>query len=110
MLFSYTYNSLSSAEKSKRGRRNNIKGRKSKAKWYIQHQERILDKTNKQYQERREQIIEQLGGVCSHPHCNCTIDLQFDHIIPFSQGGSNNEQNIQILCSSCNMKKGNKIQ
>ena len=47
-------------------------------------------------------------GKCSE--CETEKDLQFDHIIPFSQGGSNNEQNIQILCSSCNMKKGNKIQ
>ena len=94
------YNSLSSAEKSKRGRRNNIKGRKSKAKWYIQNQERILDKTNKQYQERREQIIEQLGGVCSHLGCNCTENLQFDHINPLKKSF-----NISERLSSWDIKK-----
>ena len=53
-------------------------------------------------------VMKRDNGKCSE--CENEKDLQFDHIIPFSQGGSNNEQNIQILCSSCNMKKGNKIQ
>ncbi len=59
--------------------------RKYKAEWYKKNKERILDKTNKKYSERREQIIEQLGGVCSHPDCNCTIGLQFDHINPLKK-------------------------
>lgn len=48
------------------------------------------------------------GGRCVE--CGTKELLEFDHIIPFSKGGSNTERNIQLLCEKCNRKKSATIQ
>lgn len=51
------------------------------------------------------------GGRCIK--CNCSDNLHFDHIIPYSKGGSSlTAENIQLLCARHNMKseiKSNEI-
>lgn len=44
-------------------------------------------------------------------NCNCKLDetCHADHIIPHSKGGKTIEENCQVLCRKCNIKKGNKI-
>ncbi|OQY98178.1 MAG: hypothetical protein B6D41_02670 [Chloroflexi bacterium UTCFX4] len=41
--------------------------------------------------------------------CGSRENLEFDHIIPVSKGGSNTARNIELLCEPCNRKKSNKI-
>lgn len=41
--------------------------------------------------------------------CQSTENLEYDHIIPFSKGGANTTNNIQLLCLTCNRKKSNNI-
>jgi hypothetical protein len=42
--------------------------------------------------------------------CGSTKDLHFDHVIPYSQGGSSRDpRNIQILCAKHNLAKHDKI-
>ena len=35
-------------------------------------------------------------------------DIEIDHIIPFSRGGTSDERNLQVTCLECNRKKGRK--
>lgn len=41
--------------------------------------------------------------------CGSQEKLEFDHIIPFSKGGSNTYRNVQLLWESCNRLKSDKI-
>jgi hypothetical protein len=45
------------------------------------------------------------GGVCQC--CGSSQSLEYDHIIPFSCGGSSDASNIQLLCMKCNRSKSN---
>lgn len=45
------------------------------------------------------------AGVCQC--CGSSHYLEFDHITPFSCGGTNGVSNIQLLCRKCNRSKSN---
>ena len=47
------------------------------------------------------------GGRCVK--CGSAEDLEYDHIIPVSKGGSSTEKNVQLLCAKCNQEKGDRI-
>jgi 5-methylcytosine-specific restriction endonuclease McrA len=38
--------------------------------------------------------------------CSSQKNLQFDHIVAIRNGGSNTVDNVQVLCSVCNLRKG----
>jgi hypothetical protein len=48
------------------------------------------------------------GGACIQ--CGSKQNLHFDHILPYSKGGtSDSEENIQLLCMKHNIQKGAKL-
>jgi hypothetical protein len=55
----------------------------------------------------RSEVWRRDGGRCVQ--CRSKQNLQFDHIIPVSQGGATSVANLQLLCQPCNGAKGKKI-
>lgn len=63
-------------------------------------------------------IRKQVSGVTRHAilardghrcrRCGATERLHVDHIKPVSAGGSNEPANLQVLCRTCNISKGNR--
>jgi len=47
------------------------------------------------------------GGACVK--CGSQSELHFDHIIAFARGGSDEAENIQLLCRSCNLAKSDRL-
>jgi hypothetical protein len=48
------------------------------------------------------------GGRCVL--CGSSLDIHYDHDVPFSKGGANTEENIRLLCATCNLKKRDRIE
>ena len=53
---------------------------------------------------RRMWLIERDGEFCKQ--CRVVFPLTVDHIIPSSKGGSSDLDNLQLLCKTCNYRKG----
>ena len=62
--------------------------------------------------ERRAALYERQNGRCANPYCDSTalreVDLEVDHELPKSRGGSNDLANLLGLCSNCNRRKSKK--
>lgn len=56
--------------------------------------------------EVRRRIFERDGYSCNT--CQATENLQIDHIKPVYFGGTDEDENLQVLCATCNIKKSNK--
>lgn len=55
----------------------------------VKHQVRIRDNGQCTY-------------VCNGTRCSCQTALQYDHIVPFSRGGSNSVDNLRLRCGTHN--------
>lgn len=69
------------------------------------------------YHERRKQastaaklvkefLLDKFSHQCNY--CGAKEDLQVDHVLSVAEGGSDDIDNLQILCGACNRKKGAK--
>lgn len=57
----------------------------------------------------KREAYQRQNGVCTicHKHFNFN-EMEADHITPWSNGGRTISENCQVLCKSCNRRKGNK--
>jgi hypothetical protein len=56
---------------------------------------------------QRRRILERDNYQCQQ--CGLGEHLCIDHVLPISRGGDSSDENLQVLCMSCNTKKSNKI-
>ena len=57
----------------------------------------------------RHEVFQRDGYRCRECGAtNCETSLEVDHIIPVSQGGTDELGNLQTLCCMCNRAKGNR--
>jgi len=50
------------------------------------------------------------GGNFGFPTSKRKVYLSIDHIIPRCQGGTSDRSNLRVLCTSCNTRKGRRIE
>jgi len=57
----------------------------------------------------KQEVWKRDKGMCVE--CGSTENLHFDHILPFSRGGTSlSAANVQLLCMKCNLAKRDHIQ
>lgn len=62
--------------------------------------------TVRNYRKVFKQICQKYNFQCVH--CGSNDELTIDHITPVKKGGTDDPENLQVLCKSCNSKKGTK--
>ncbi len=59
----------------------------------------------------KEPLLKETGGKCAH--CGILLDrytnLTIDHVIPLNKGGTNEQENLTVLCEDCNKLKSDMI-
>lgn len=65
----------------------------------------------------RSEILERNGFTCQNcgsgpgdsdpTHPGRKLSLQIDHVVPVTQGGTSDKDNLRVLCSACNQARSN---
>jgi|SRR5579863_6052306 len=63
----------------------------------------VIRKNKRQLKKLRPFLLDKFGHKCVN--CGAVDDLQIDHIQPLSSGGTDDVDNLQILCGDCNRRK-----
>lgn len=93
-------------------------GKKLKAQFFIDKSGMCIEKAKPLTRTQRYAIYHRDKGVCKL--CGIAVAFggttcspfqeiasgQIDHIMPRSRGGQNNEDNLRLLCLTCNSQKG----
>jgi len=84
--------------------------RRDKLKHCIRESRRRSKSTGRFTAEDVNEILKSQRGRCANPRCRTKLGPKFhlDHITPLSLGGANVRRNIQIMCPTCNLRKGRK--
>ena len=106
-----------------RGKKYYQENKEKVSKWMRQYRKDNPDKIKERNQRRRALKLDQLGYIPDnyldllkerdYPDCKyCGTDIidnyHIDHIYPISKGGLHDITNLQLICPTCNMSKGNK--
>ncbi|MBT3185783.1 MAG: HNH endonuclease [Nitrospina sp.] len=51
----------------------------------------------------KKHVLKRDKGICSQ--CGSKKHLEYEHIIPLSEGGRNTVGNVKLLCKACNKRK-----
>lgn len=72
----------------------------------LEEKERIRIKHRNILKQVENFIFKRDKNKCTY--CGSEKDLGIDHVIPFSEGGSNRAFNLVLCCWNCNISKSNK--
>ena len=56
----------------------------------------------------RERLNREQNGLCMYCRARISSSSHIDHIIPVNQGGTNQRENLQLLCAGCNLRKSDR--
>ena len=73
-------------------------------KWNDKNQRKLMTKALKLRIKKRDKYTCQMCGK----HMPDEVGLHIDHIIPIKRGGKSIEDNLQVLCDKCNLRKSSK--